>query len=83
MRTTTSYRGSWNSRRFSTRGTSEFEEEKRNDIYWDAAVIHYEEAYNIPLFNLSHLHGARKDISYQGWLNADPGLNPRYLGVST
>ena len=46
-------------------------------------MIHYEEAYNIPLFNLSHLHGARKDITYQGWLNADPSLNPRYLGVNT
>ncbi|MXY79665.1 MAG: ABC transporter substrate-binding protein [Chloroflexi bacterium] len=60
-----------------------FDEDKRNDLYWDAAVIWYEEAYNIPLFNLSHLHGARKDISYQGWLHSDPGLNPRYLGVST
>ena len=60
-----------------------FEEEKRNDLYWDAALIYYEEAYNIPLFNLSHLHGARKDISYQGWLHSDPGLNPRYLGVSS
>ena len=60
-----------------------FDEQRRNDLYWDAAVIHYEEAFNIPLFNLSHQHGARKDISYQGWLHSDPGLNPRYLGVST
>ena len=60
-----------------------FDEQRRNDLYWDAAVIHYEEAFNIPLFNLSHQHGARKDISYQGWLYSDPGLNPRYLGVST
>ncbi len=60
-----------------------FDEQKRNDLYWDAAVIHYEEAFNIPLFNLSHQHGARKDISYQGWLHSDPGLNPRYLGVNT
>ena len=64
-------------------GDAEFDEDKRNDIYWEAAVIHYEEAFNIPLFNLSHQHGARKDISYQGWLNADTDLNPRYLGVST
>ena len=46
-------------------------------------MIHYEGAYNIPLFNLSHEHGARKDITYQGWLNADPSLNPRYLAVNT
>ena len=60
-----------------------FDEQKRNDLYWDAAVIWYEEAYNIPLFNLSHQHGARKDITYEGWLHSDPGLNPRYLGVSS
>ena len=64
-------------------GNGEFDEDKRNDIYWDAAVVHYEEAFNIPLFNLSHQHGARKDISYQGWRNADHSLNVRYLGVST
>ncbi len=64
-------------------GNGEFDEGKRNDIYWDAAVVHYEEAFNIPLFNLSHQHGARKDISYQGWRNADHSLNARYLGVST
>ena len=64
-------------------GNQEFDPQKRDDIYWDAAVIHYEGAYNIPLFNLSHEHGARKDITYQGWLNADPSLNPRYLAVNT
>ena len=64
-------------------GNGEFDEDKRNDIYWDAAVVHYEEAFNIPLFNLSHQHGARKDISYQGWRNADHSLNARYLGVSS
>ena len=46
-------------------------------------MIWYEEAYNIPLFNLSHQHGARKDISYEGWLHSDPLLNARYLGAST
>ena len=62
---------------------STFDPTTRDDLYWDAAVIWYEEAYNIPLFNLSHQHGARKDISYEGWLHSDPGLNARQLGVST
>ena len=60
-----------------------FDEQRRNDLYWDAAVIHYEEAFNIPLFNLTQQHGARKDISYQGWTHGDHSLNVRYLGVST
>ena len=60
-----------------------FDEAKRNDLYWDAAVIHYENAFNIPLFNLTHQHGARKDISFQGWLHADGLLSPRYLAVNT
>ena len=62
---------------------STFDPKTRDDLYWDAAVIWYEEAYNIPLFNLSHQHGARKDISYEGWLHSDPLLNARYLGAST
>ncbi len=62
---------------------STFDPQARDDLYWDAGVIWYEEAYNIPLFNLSHQHGARKDITYEGWLHSDPGLNARYLGVST
>ena len=60
-----------------------FDPKARDDLYWDAAVIWYEEAYNIPLFNLTHQHGARKEISYEGWLHSDPGLNARQLGVST
>ena len=62
---------------------AEFDKDKRNDLYWEAAVIHYEGAYNIPLFNLMQQHGARKDITYQGWTHADHSLNVRYLGVST
>ena len=62
---------------------STFDPQARDDLYWEAGVIWYEEAYNIPLFNLTHQHGARKDITYEGWLHSDPGLNARYLGVST
>ncbi len=58
-----------------------FDKAAADELYWQAGVIWYEEAYNIPLFNLSHQHGVRKNITYHGWWNADPGLKPFFLAV--
>ena len=46
---------------------AEFDTERRNDLLFEAAEIHYSQAFHISLFNLSHQHGTRSNIVYDNF----------------
>ncbi len=57
---------------------AEFDTETRNDLYQQAAVLSYENAFAVPLFNLSHLYATTDKIVYNEYYDTSTGLNPMY-----
>ena len=57
---------------------AEFDFERANDLYQEAAVISYENAFQVPLFGLPHLYAATPDIFYNEYYDTSTGLNPIY-----
>jgi peptide/nickel transport system substrate-binding protein len=53
----------------------EFDAERRNDLFHDAATILYENAFTVPLFNLSHLYVTAKNITYSEYFDTPTGMN--------
>ncbi|OAI41741.1 hypothetical protein AYO38_12080 [bacterium SCGC AG-212-C10] len=54
---------------------AEFDAKKRNDMYYEAAKIHYENAFAVYLFNLSHLYVTRGNIDYTEYYDVPTGMN--------
>ena len=59
----------------------EFDADRRADLYQAAAVIHYENAFVVPLFNLSHLYATRNNIRYDEYFDTSTGFNPVFAQV--
>ena len=57
---------------------AEFDFERANDLYHQAAIISYENAFQVPLFGLPHLYAATPDIFYNEYYDTSTGLNPIY-----
>jgi peptide/nickel transport system substrate-binding protein len=54
---------------------TEFDVKKRNDMYYQIAQLHYENAFNVELFNLSHIYVTRKNISYKEYYDTPTGMS--------
>ena len=59
----------------------EFDSERRADLYFEAASIHYSNAFNVPLFGLSHLYAVRNNIVYNEYFDTSTGFNAVYAQV--
>ena len=59
----------------------EFDAERRANLYQEAATIHYENAFVVPLFNLSHLYATRNNIRYSEYFDTSTGFNPVFAQV--
>ena len=53
----------------------EFDEKPWRDLFWDAAVIHYQNAFNVPMFHLSHLYVMRDNIEYTEFFEQPASMN--------
>ncbi|MCY3920479.1 MAG: ABC transporter substrate-binding protein [Chloroflexi bacterium] len=60
---------------------AEFDATRRADMYFEAATIHYENAFVVPLFNLSHLYATRNNIRYTEYYDTSTGFNPVFAQV--
>ena len=58
---------------------AEFDQQTANDLYHQAAVISYENAFQVPLFGLPHLYAVRPEILYNEYYDTSTGLNPIYV----
>jgi peptide/nickel transport system substrate-binding protein len=65
--------------RLVAQAATEFDEKKRNDIYQQVATIHYENAFAVPLFNLSHIYVTRSNIGYEEYFDTPTGLSLQYV----
>ena len=61
-----------------TEANAEFDAELANDLYHQAAIISYENAFQVPLFGLPHLYATTPDIFYNEYYDTSTGLNPIY-----
>ena len=61
-----------------TEANAEFDAERANDLYHQAAIISYENAFQVPLFGLPHLYATTPDIFYNEYYDTSTGLNPIY-----
>ena len=59
----------------------EFDAARRDDLYFQAAEIHYSNAFHVPLFNLSHLYAARSNIVYNQFFANTHTLFEEYIQV--
>ena len=57
---------------------AEFDMERANDLYHEAAIISYENAFQVPLFGLPHLYATTPNILYNEYYDTSTGLNPIY-----
>ena len=57
---------------------AEFDAERADDLFYEASVISYENAFQVPLFGLPHLYAATPDIFYNEYYYSSSGLNPIY-----
>ena len=56
----------------------EFDAERANDLFYEASVISYENAFQVPLFGLPHLYAVTPEIFYNEYYGTSTGLNPIY-----
>jgi len=57
---------------------AEFDLQRANDLYYEAAVISYENAFQVPLFGLPHLYAVTPQILYNEYYDTSTGLNAIY-----
>ena len=53
----------------------EFDEKPWRDLFWEAAVVHYQNAFNVPMFHLSHLYVMRDNIEYTEFFEQPASMN--------
>ncbi len=54
----------------------DFDQQRANDLYYQASVISYENAFQVPLFGLPHLYATTPDVLYNEFYGTSTGLNP-------
>lgn len=54
---------------------SYFDNKKRDDLFQEAAVIHYENAFNVSMFTMSHLYCAIDSIDYEEFFTNPTGMD--------
>jgi peptide/nickel transport system substrate-binding protein len=52
-----------------------FDTKERADLFQKAAIIHYENAFNVSMFNLSHLYVTTANIDYTEFYDVPTGMN--------
>jgi peptide/nickel transport system substrate-binding protein len=57
----------------------EFDEKKRNDLYQQVATLHYENAFAVYLFNLSHVYVTRGNIVYNEYYDTPTGMSLQHV----
>ncbi len=57
---------------------AEFDQQRANDLYYQASVISYENAFQVPLFGLPHLYAVTPQILYNEYYGTSTGLNAIY-----
>ncbi len=56
----------------------EFDQQRAGDLFYEASVISYENAFQVPLFGLPHLYAVRPELLYNEYYGTSTGLNPIY-----